>query len=241
MRILVVDDEEPARKRLIRMLAEIADTEVVGQAEDGETALAAINQLKPDVVLLDVQMPKMSGLLLATQSTELPPIIFVTAHQEFAVQAFDVNAVDYLLKPVRAERLVAALERVKQRATLHPAAATNASQAQSRHSSSRIFAGARGEVKFFEATSICRFWAADKYTLFLADGQEQMTEEPLTSLEERLRGLGFVRTHRAELIQLSKVKSLKSIDGFYEVTLADGQVSKVSRRSLQDVKTALGI
>ncbi len=242
MRALVVDDEEPARRRLIRLLESAGDIEIAGQAADGDAAVRAIETLRPDVVLLDIGMPKLDGLSLAARCLDLPPIIFVTAHQEFALRAFEVNAVDYLLKPVSPSRLATALERVRaRRAAGEPAQDSQRALAAVSPKSTRICVSARGTVRFLEAATICRFWSADKYTLFVAEGSEEMTEEPLSSLEERLAPVGFVRVHRAELIQLSMVKELKTIDGVNEVILADGQVSKVSRRSLQAVKSALGL
>ncbi|HEX8536392.1 MAG TPA: response regulator, partial [Cystobacter sp.] len=101
MRILVVDDEEPARRRLIRLLGGIPGTEVVGEAGDGEEALRQVETLHPELMLLDIRMPGLDGLSLAQRYTDLPPLIFITAYDEYAVQAFEVSAVDYLLKPVR--------------------------------------------------------------------------------------------------------------------------------------------
>ena len=111
MRALVVDDEAPARSRMRRLLADHGGVEVVGEAHDGASALTAIFTHKPDVVLLDIRMPGLDGITLAQTCRDLPPIIFCTGYDEHAVKAFEVNAVDYLLKPVRPERLAAALAR----------------------------------------------------------------------------------------------------------------------------------
>lgn len=238
LRALVVDDEAPARRRLARMLLELGDVEVVGEAGDGEEALEQIAKVKPDVVFLDIRMPRMDGLSLAQRWTDLPPIVFVTAHDTFAVQAFEVNAADYLLKPVRPERLEAAVAKVRAKQgparsavlqSIHPAAGT------------RVVSSVRGEVRFFEAKELCRFWSSDKYTLFREGGEEHLTEEPLSELEARLAPHGFLRVHRGELINLAKVKALKSADGILEVELADGQLARVSRRSAADVRKALGL
>lgn len=114
MRVLLVDDEPPALCRLARMLKRFPDVEVVGEAADGVAELEAIRTLRPDLVLLDVRMPRMDGLAVAAAGDALPPIVFTTAHDEHAVSAFDVSAVDYLLKPVTEERLRRALEKVRQ-------------------------------------------------------------------------------------------------------------------------------
>ncbi|MBC7977655.1 MAG: response regulator, partial [Myxococcales bacterium] len=103
MRVLVVDDEAPARRRLIRMIATIPDVTVAGEAGDADAALTQVAALAPDVVLLDIRLPGMDGLALAARYAHLPPIVFVTAYSEFALRAFELDAVDYLVKPVRPE------------------------------------------------------------------------------------------------------------------------------------------
>jgi len=239
MKVLVVDDEAPARRRLTRMLSELKNVEVAGEAEDGEAALEQIAKLKPDALFLDIRMPKLDGLSLAARWSDLPPIIFVTAYDEHAVKAFEVNAVDYLLKPVRPERLEAAVEKLRNRTPSRiPAAAL---EAVSPAKGTRIVTTQRGVIRFFEAKDIVRFWSSDKYTLFTTAGEEQMTEEPLDSLEARLTAHGFMRVHRAELIQLTQVKSLNVEDGITEAVLADGQRARVSRRSAPDLRRALGV
>jgi len=243
MRVVIVDDEEPARRRLKRLLTAFPDTDVVGEAGNGGEALQLLEQFQVDLLLLDIQMPGLDGLALAQRYTDLPPIIFVTAHSEHAVQAFEVNAVDYLLKPVRPERLAAAMARVDQqkvqseRAKVSKAFEVIAPAA----SSTRIVTGANGTYRFFEAAEIHRFWSSEKYTLFVADGEEHLTEEPLSSLEARLQPLGFQRIHRAELVRVSSIKALKVSDGEQCVELQDGQVARVSRRSMGAVREALGL
>ncbi len=244
MRILVVDDEAPARERLCRLLRDIPDTHVVGEARDGEEAIAQVQAVSPELMLLDVQMPKITGISMAQRFTDLPPIIFVTAYDTFAVQAFDLNAVDYLLKPVRPERLRAAIDRARERLGARAPASNTAAvleQLAPVATSTRIVTHERGTVRFFDALEVTRFWASDKYTLFLSDGVEHCTEEALSSLEDRLAAHGFVRVHRGELISLSKVRAFTSADGIHEVTLSDGQRARVSRRSVSVVRTALGL
>jgi two-component system response regulator AlgR len=186
MRALVVDDDAPTRRRLGRTLAELG-CEVVAEAGDAEEALTQARRHAPDVMFLDVRMPGLDGITLAQRHVDLPPVVFCTAHNEHAVEAFEVNAVDDLLKPVRQERLAAALQKVH-RATL-------ASQAQVRKaldvvapaSLTRVVASSRGAVHFFDALVIKRFWSSDKYTLFRADGEEHLINE----LEVRLSAHGF--------------------------------------------------
>lgn len=240
LKALVVDDEAPARRRLARMLEE-AGVEVAGEAEDGEDALRQARALGPDVVFLDIRMPGVDGMTLAQTHLDLPPIVFCTAYDEFAVKAFEVNAVDYLLKPVRPERLASALEKVRAKQHASKEAVAKALHAVAPANGTRIVSSTRGEVRFFDAKALTRLWASDKYTVFLADGEEQLTEESLSTLEQRLAPHGFLRIHRAELVRLEAVKALSTEDGFHEVLLTDGQRAKVSRRSVAAVKQALGL
>jgi DNA-binding LytR/AlgR family response regulator len=178
-----------------------------------------VARLSPEVIFLDVRMPGLDGITLVQQHRELPPIVFCTAYDEFAVQAFEVNAVDYLLKPVRPERLAQAVERALQKRAGRSGAAVRATlQALAPPTSStRVVSSARGEVRFFEAKDLTRFWANEKYTVFYADGAEQLTEEPLSELEQRLAAVGFLRIHRGELVRLDAVKVLRAEHGVHEV------------------------
>lgn len=238
MKVLVVDDEAPARRKLTRMLEAIPGVEIAGEAEDGEAALEQVAALEPDALFLDIRMPKLDGLSLAARWAELPPIVFVTAYDEHALEAFEVNAVDYLLKPVRPERLEAAIERLRRRTPGKVPAAALDTISPAR--GTRVVTSARGTLRFFEARDIVRFWSSDKYTLFQTGGEEHLTEEPLDSLEARLTPHGFLRVHRAELIQLAQVKSLEVEDGITQAVLSDGQRARVSRRSAPELRRALG-
>lgn len=242
MKALVVDDEAPARRRLSRMLCE-RQVAVLAQLEDAPSLLNALTTHAADVVFLDIEMPGLSGLTLAAHA-RLPPVVFVTAHEHYAARAFDVEAVDYLLKPVRSERLDTALERVRARAALRALDATSAREDPRQDEPlavPRVVSHSRGLARLFDAREIARFWSSDKYTLFLADGLEQMTDESLSALEERLAPHGFLRVHRAELVRADAVRALRSAAGQFEVILHDGQAVKVSRRALASVRAALGL
>ena len=245
MKVLIVDDERPARDRLIRMLARVEGVVVAGEAGDGEEAARLVDELEPDVVLLDVNMPRLDGMTLALERAgELPPIIFVTAYDKHALRAFDAGAVDYLVKPVRQERLEQALARVRGRVrSPEPVEALlkRLVSADNGETACRIAVASGGSVRFFDARQVSRFWSADKYTLFVHGGDELMLEESLGALERRLEAHAFVRVHRSELINLAKVRALHSDDGIHEVELDDGQRARVSRRSLPALKKALGI
>lgn len=230
MRVLVVDDEGPARRRLARMLEAIDGVRVTAQLEDGDAVLHALERDWPDAIFLDVRMPGLDGVSLAQRGGDLPPIVFVTAYDEYAVRAFELDAVDYLLKPVRPERLAAAVVRLRARV---PAPASQGVP--------RIVSATRGLFRVFDARDITRFWACDKYTSFAADQGEHLTDESLNALEVRLQAHGFVRVHRGELVRLDAIRALRSSDAGHEVALSDGQVARVSRRALSSIKAALGL
>ncbi len=234
--VLVVDDEALARKRLVRMLGEIAGATVVGEAADGEEAAIKAVQLKADVLLLDIDMPLLDGLTLAERSLTLPSVIFCTAHSEHAVQAFELNAVDYLLKPVRLERLVVALDKARARRPDTNGVLKQLAPLGAR----RVLSSSNGTVTFFDIEQINRFWSSQKYTVFQADHAEQLTEESLTSLEERV-GSAFARVHRSELVRISAVQSFEADEQGHFLQLSDGQQVRISRRSLSATKMLLGL
>jgi DNA-binding LytR/AlgR family response regulator len=247
VRVLIVDDEAPARRRLIRMISAMAEVTVAGEAGDADTALAQVAALAPDIVLLDIRLPGMDGLALAARYAHLPPIVFVTAHNEFALRAFELDAVDYLVKPVRPERLIAAVLRARRRLDARASMAALASlaapaqQAEQPASGIRIVVIERGALRMFDARAVSRFWASDKYTLFLAAGEERLTQEPLAALAARLEPHGFMRVHRGELVNLARVRAVRTEHGHHLAELDDGQVARVGRRVFTAFKAALGV
>jgi DNA-binding LytR/AlgR family response regulator len=243
MRVLVVDDEAPARRRLMRLLAELPDVEVVGEAGDVDAAMRAVEAHRPELLLLDIGMPGMDGLTWVARYAGLPPVVFTTAHDDRALEAFEVHAVDYVLKPIRAERLALALGRARLRLAepQAPAALEALTTGAPTSLGTRVVVNDRGATRFFDAAEITRFWSSEKYTLFVAEGREQLTAEPLTALETRLAAYGFVRVHRGELVAVPRIRTLSTTDGIAEVELADGQRARVSRRYLGALKAALGL
>jgi DNA-binding LytR/AlgR family response regulator len=235
---LIVDDELPARRRLRRMLEETGQIGEVVEAESAFEALALVERTRPDVLLLDIHMPGVGGLQLAA-TPHLPPVIFVTAHDEHALKAFEVGAVDYLLKPVHPERLAEALARALARE--HVGTERWAAFADGNRDVPRIITHERGTVGVFDARAISRFWSSDKYTQFRHGGTEHLTEEPLSTLATRLTPWGFLRVHRSELIRVDAVRTISCVDGGNEVRLDDGQVAHVSRRLVCSLKNQLGI
>lgn len=238
LKVLIVDDEPPARERLKSLLSEIADTEVVGEAANGQQSLDRAHELAPDVVLLDVRMPGMDGLEVARHLNALdepPAVIFTTAFDEYAVNAFEAHAVGYLLKPIRKEKLAVALERAGRltRPQLRKVAAA-ASDKRRTHIAARRREGLRlipiDEVQFF--------LAEQKYTTVRHVNGEDLIEDSLRSLEEEL-GDDFVRIHRNTLVSARYLERIeRSDDGQYFVRLrgcaAPLQVSRRMAGELRD-------
>ncbi|HZO11896.1 MAG TPA: response regulator transcription factor, partial [Polyangiaceae bacterium] len=201
----MVDDEPVARRRLCRMLAEIPDVVVVGEADNGLDALAEIDRTLPDAVLLDIRMPGLDGLAVAKSRASLPPIIFTTAHDQHAVAAFEACAVDYLLKPVQRQRLERALARARLERGEHARVMKLLGELldNQRGNEARVVAREGDTLRVFDASRIPRFYASDKYSVFCSEGREYLLEESLNNLEERLSD--FVRVHRGELVSLKHV------------------------------------
>jgi two-component system response regulator AlgR len=207
-RLFIIDDEVPARSRMKTLLSDIAAEcphELVGEAGQAQDALDAIAAARPDIVLLDVQMPGISGIELAAHlmknADAAPAVIFVTAHDAYALKAFEVHAIDYLLKPVRAARLAEAIGRagaqhVKASAQRNSIAATSASlQPQRRHFSVQE----RGRLLLVPITEVIYLKAELKYVTLRTRTHDYLIEESLTSIEEELGGT-FVRVHRNALV-----------------------------------------
>jgi len=235
--VLIVDDEPPARERLHSLLAEIADTEVAGEATNGREALERTHALNPDVVLLDVRMPGMDGLETARHLNVLeepPAIIFTTAYDQYAVQAFEAHAVGYLLKPVRQEQLAAALTRAGRltRAQLQKLAAAEAGERRS-----HIAARHRDGLRLIPLEEVQYFLADQKYTTVRHVKGEDLIEDSLRLLESEF-GTSFVRIHRNALIGVKYLERIeRNAEGQYLVHLRGVPAPlQVSRRMAGELK-----
>lgn len=243
MKILVVDDEPLARRRLIRMLGRIPNVSVAGEAGDARTALDLIRRDRPDLVLLDIRMRGLSGLELAVSGEGLPPIVFTTAYDQYAVQAFEVSAIDYLLKPVKPGRLRAAIEKARREGERADATRVRSllERLERKTEPVRLQARSGATTRLFDAHEITRIYASSKYALFRHGGREFVLDDSLNALEARLESVGFFRSHRGELVNLSHVRALHTEDGESMVELSDGQRACVSRRTVAALRKRLGI
>lgn len=271
MRVLIVDDEPPARARLRTLLELVPDAdglEVVGEAEDGEAAIEAVLQTRPDVLVLDVQMPGMDGFavvralytdpaIVDALGDATPVLIFATAFDQHAVRAFEVHAVDYLVKPFDAKRLATALSRARERvqarrasggsaagsavsATLPPDVAAVLASLQGLAPASAAFVSRLavrvGERVYYVRTADIEWVEADGNYLRLhtgtahPQGRSHLIRKPLSVLADELDPAQFARIHRSTLVNIDRIRELRALsDGEYQVVLLDGTKLKLSR------------
>lgn len=241
MKILVVDDEPPARQRIADLLADICSNPVILEAENGLEAIKLAEQEKPDTVLMDIRMPVMDGLESAFHMATLAPapaVIFITAYDEHAIRAFEANAVDYLLKPVRSERLKQALDK----AEIINRSMTDRFQTLHGMNSRRthLSAVSQGKVLLIPVTEIQCFKADSKYVSVFWGGRETLIDDPLKNLEEEFAD-SFLRIHRNALVSLAHIVSLeKTADGGCLVELRGMQDRlTVSRRHVAEIRQRL--
>ncbi|HZC35977.1 MAG TPA: LytTR family transcriptional regulator DNA-binding domain-containing protein [Chthoniobacterales bacterium] len=236
MKALVVDDERLARNEVRRLLAEFPWVSIVGEAENADEALAKINELHPDLLFLDVQMPGKTGFdLLECISTEPPHVIFTTAYDEFALRAFEVNALDYLVKPITPERLGMALSRVRDAV---PQPTSDAPLRASDHVLVRD--GARC---WFIALNRIRLLESDgNYTRVHFDSVKPLIYRSLSALEQRLPADTFFRINRQQIVNLGYIENIESwFSGGLKVWLRGGEECEVSRRAARSFRQKLSL
>jgi two-component system response regulator AlgR len=238
LRVLIVDDEPPARERLSSMLAEVGDFVLAGEAGNGEQAIDMVDRLTPDIVLLDVRMPGIDGLEVARHLAALPAppaVIFTTAFDEYALQAFDSEAVAYLLKPIRAEKLRAALAKAERlsRAQLQQVATATRTAAHRTH----IGVRGRDGLKLIPIEEVFCFQADQKYTTVKHLNGEDLIEDSLKTLEEEF-ATNFVRIHRNALVNTKFLERIaRDASGQHFVHLRGlPDALEVSRRMAGDLK-----
>ncbi|MHB1297649.1 MAG: LytR/AlgR family response regulator transcription factor [Gemmatimonadaceae bacterium] len=222
MRILIADDEAPARTKLRRLLQGESDVTVVGEAASGAEAVTAIAELRPDLVLLDIQMPGLDGfgVIEAVGLEAMPAVVFVTAYDEHALRAFDAQAIDYLLKPVRADRLASVLERVR-------GLAARREPKILRH----ILVHHESRASLVPVSRIIRVSAEGNYLRLHLAGAEHTVRGTITSLESRLDPAAFLRISRGDIVRLEAIKEMQPWShGDYHVILHDGSRLTWSRR-----------
>ena len=241
LRTLIVDDEPLAVERLQVICAELEGIAVIGTASDGSAALRLVGALSPDLLLLDMTMPEMDGIEVAralARQREAPALVFVTAHEDFAVEAFDLDAVDYVLKPVAPERLERAIARALAR--------RGAPKAAESRWLTEFWVPHRSELLRIAATDVDRIDAERDYVRLHVgqkDGQERsyLLLQTVSGLEERLDPALFLRVHRSAIVRRDRIRGLRHDGlGVWSAELADGTAVRIGRTYLSRVKAIAG-
>jgi DNA-binding LytR/AlgR family response regulator len=236
LKILIVDDEELARRRLARLLADLPGVELAGECDGGQAALARLRGEGGDidVVLLDIRMPGLTGLeTAALLGDDGPYVIFTTAHDDHALEAFDLGAVDYLLKPIEAVRLHRALERARQRLGL---------QRPGPHELVRLPVTTREGIVLVDPRSLSHATFDGALVTLHLDGRALLTDQSLQDLEDRLPAAVFERVHRRALVNLEKIERLEPLEtGGYNARMPGGDQVPISRQAARRLRRRLGL
>ncbi len=254
--ILIVDDEQIARRRLIRLLRTMNDMIVVGEAGDVDSAVAAVEALRPDILLLDVQIPGGDGFTVIERlGRESPPVVFVTAFDHHALRAFEMEAVDYVTKPVDPERLATAIHRARtavigqgrdeQLAELLTTVETlrrSLRQSQDQIHAQSFWVKSRGAHQRIGIESIDYIQAERDYVRLFAGGQSHLVSDTISAMQARLAPMGFLRIHRSTLVRREAVvQMLQGRYGTLTLRLSDGAELRVGRTYVDGLRAALGL
>ena len=236
LRTMIVDDEPLAIERMQVLCAELGQLQVVGTASDGEAALRLADKLKPDLLLLDMTMPGMDGLGVAralARRDNPPAVIFVTAHEDFAVEAFDLEAVDYVLKPVAAERLERAIDRAIARA--------ERVASEGGEWLSEFWVPHRSELLRIDAAQVERIDAERDYVRLHVGDRSYLLLQTIAGLEGRLDPTRFIRIHRSAILRRDRIRGLRHEGlGVWSVELDNGEALRIGRTYLRKVKAMAG-
>ena len=249
VRVLIADDEPRARQFLEKLLGEQEELEVVGAARGGVEALSLCHKLKPDVAFLDIHMPDLSGLEVARQLMRAGPprVVFVTAYDRYAVEAFEVAALDYVLKPIRRERLAETVRRVVADVRGGRGAAAGALEtalespelAKRAAILKRLPVRHRREIKLLDLDQVPLVLSRDRLVLACSEGHEYLVDYTLQELESRLPEGRFVRVHRGALVNVDAIESYGGEDGVLVLKLKDGTRVEASERRAAEVRRRL--
>jgi two-component system LytT family response regulator len=245
MRTLIVDDESPARERLKRLLADIEGVELIGEAESGIQAVEMIERERPDLVLLDIQMPGLDGFEVIEALEDPPPVIFVTAYDEYAIRAFEVNALDYLLKPFSRERLAKAIRRAQETLAeerdfavrLGPLLESLADQGQYL---ARLAVRDRDRIRVLDIGEVDWIGIEGEQVMVHVGDQAYPIRRTLTELEARLDSACFFRAHRSAIVNLDRVKEvIPWFKGSHKLRLTTGAEVDLSRARARALRKLL--
>jgi two-component system LytT family response regulator len=234
---ILADDEVLARQKLRQLLRNEPEIDVVGEGSTASETIELVRATKPQLLFLDIQMPGMDGFDIATELCSskhepMPHIIFTTAHDQYALRAFEINAMDYLLKPFTQERLSSAVERARKEILLEPQhpAGNGAASPNGGHYTNRIVFKSRGRIVFLPVSDIRWISAEENYVRISTQTETHLLRETMARLEEKLDPEMFLRVHRSSIVNLQHVKEVRTeADGEYAVVLVNGKKLTMSR------------
>jgi two-component system LytT family response regulator len=240
MRALIVDDERLARKELIKLLEEHSGIEVIGEAQNADEAFEMIENLNPDLLFLDIQMPGKTGFQLLEMLDSVPLVIFTTAYDEYALQAFNVNAMDYLLKPIQPERLAEAIGKVMQKEKAKKE--QQASGEKKLGLNDQVFVKDGDKCWFVSLSNVRMFESDGNYIKVYFDTNKPMIHKSLNALDEKLDERAFFRASRKHIVNLSWVEGIEPwFNGGLMVRLRGGDKVEVSRRQAAKFKDMMSL
>jgi two-component system LytT family response regulator len=240
MKALLIDDERLARQELKNLLAQYPDIQIVGEANNAETAIESIKQLKPDVIFLDIQMPGKNGFELLEEISGLPEVVFVTAYDEYAIRAFEVNALDYLLKPVQPNRLAETVKKILNKET--SSSGETKEQTQPLNDNDQVFVKDGDKCWFVKLSDIRLFESEGNYVRVHFEKNRPLILRSLNNLDERLNNRTFFRASRKHIINLKWVEGIENwFNGGLMVRLRGGEQVEISRRQAAKLKDMMSL
>ena len=236
-KVIIVDDEKAGRHLIGEYLKDYPDLIVLGEANNGVDAVKIINEFKPDLVFLDIQMPGMTGFDVLKHLEELPQIIFSTAYDQYALKAFEVHAVDYLLKPYTKDRFKIAVDRLFQSKETNKAEGlTNSLLMESANYPAKILVQSQNKLVTVAVEDVIRIEAFGDYSKLITEDKTYLSNYGISTLEEKLNPAIFIRVHRSSIINLNKVKELNKYTKSYDVVMQNDDVVRVSRGYMDNIK-----
>lgn len=236
-KIIVVDDETSGRKLIKEYLEDFPELVLLGEANNGVDAVKMINEFKPDLVFLDIQMPGMTGFDVLTHLEELPQIIFSTAYDQYALKAFEVHAVDYLLKPYTKDRFKVAIERLAVDASENKASSLAQSLLMNISKyPERILVQSNNKIVNISLENVIRIEAYGDYSKLITKDKTYVSNYGISNLEEKLNSAIFIRVHRSSIINLNEVKELNKYTRNYDIKMNNGDIVRVSQGYMENIK-----
>ncbi|MEM9888273.1 MAG: LytTR family DNA-binding domain-containing protein [Bacteroidota bacterium] len=239
-KVIIIDDESSGRKLIKQYLADYPNLILVGEANNGVDAIKIINEFKPDLIFLDVQMPGLTGFEVLPHLEEIPQIIFSTAYDQYAIKAFEIHAVDYLLKPYTKDRFAKAIERIKEKslpANVQPLAENLIMEKQTYpqriliHSGKKLITIAVEDIIWIEADG--------DYSKLVTASANYLSNYGISKLEEKLDPDLFIRVHRSSIINLQYIESVNKYASSYDVKMKNGDMVRVSRGYMENIKNLM--